>query len=49
MGDPIQGTGTPSAYMPFMLTDPVVWPDVVRGENFVQRDRDDAVPEGDIA
>jgi len=49
MGDPIQGMGQASTYLPFMLTDPVVWPDVVRGENFVQRDRDDAVPEGDIA
>ena len=49
MGDPIQGMGQASPYLPFMLTDPVVWPDVVRGENFVQRDRDDAVPEGDIA
>ena len=49
MGDPIQGMGQASPYLPFMLTDPVVWPDVVRGENFVQRDRDDAVPEGDVA
>ena len=49
MGDPIQGVGQTSSYLPFMLTEPVVWPDVVRGENFVQRDRDDAVPEGDMA
>jgi hypothetical protein len=49
MGDPIQGTGTPNVYLPFMMTDPVVWPDIVRQENFVQRDRDDAVPEGDMA
>jgi len=49
MGDPIQGTGTPSQYLSFMVTDPVVWPDIVRTENFVQRDRDDAVPEGDMA
>jgi hypothetical protein len=47
MGDPIQGTGSPSQYLPFMLTSPGVWPDIVHREGFVQRDRDDAIIEGE--
>lgn len=40
IGDPVVQHGTPSPYLPFHLTGPGQWPEVIQMEGFLQRDRD---------
>lgn len=40
IGDPVVQHGTPSPYLPFHLVEPGQWPEVIRIEGFLQRDRD---------
>jgi len=40
IGDPVVQHGTPSPYLPFHLVSPGAWPEVIRMEGFMQRDRD---------
>jgi hypothetical protein len=40
IGDPVVQHGTPSPYMTFHAVEPGKWPEVIRLEGFMQRDRD---------
>jgi len=40
IGDPVVQHGTPSPYLPFHMVEPGKWPDLLRTEGFLQRDRD---------
>jgi hypothetical protein len=40
IGDPVVQHGAPSPYMPFHFVEPSKWPDLIRTEGFMQRDRD---------
>jgi hypothetical protein len=40
IGDPVVQHGTPSPYLPFHMVEPAKWPDLIRSEGFLQRDRD---------